>query len=157
MKERVLNERFAWELSTRITSNKKTLGLSIFILVLKTLVDFGANFFKRSYIRVVEQHFAAKALETGGSQDWHLQLLCFARVAMPLWHHDLTGAETVDSTASSFKCRAVATPKQPNQKEIPSSEVYRIGSLKTGVFTYIWLTFTVNVGKHTIHGPFGYW
>ena len=25
----------------------------------------------------------------------------------------------------------------------------------TGIFTYIWLTFMVNVGKYTIHGWYG--
>ena len=25
-----------------------------------------------------------------------------------------------------------------------------------GIFTYIWLIFMVNVGKHTIHGWYGY-
>ena len=25
----------------------------------------------------------------------------------------------------------------------------------TGIFTYIWLNFMVNVGKHTIHGCYG--
>ena len=26
----------------------------------------------------------------------------------------------------------------------------------TGIFTYIWLIVTVNVGKYTIHGSYGY-
>ena len=28
--------------------------------------------------------------------------------------------------------------------------------LVTGIFTYIWLIFMVNVGKYTIHGSYGY-
>ena len=87
-----------------ITSNKNPWFVYLH-LGLKDSVDFRASCFKRTYTRVIEQHFAAKALESRGSPDWHLQLLCFAPVAMPLWSHQLWNA---CFTASGFRCCAVS-------------------------------------------------